>query len=113
MDKPVVKRYFHTQEQTFTLPNDFVYSTNKKWIVVQYCGVVVENAVVGDIMIHSDIVELDPYCDHFIMLANRRQTKYRKYQFNNYKREYKLWFTDMMGNEIKPQAFVFSCLLIY
>ena len=54
MDKPIVKRYFHTQEQTFTLPLDFVYSTNKKWIVVQYCGVVVENAVVGDIMIHSE-----------------------------------------------------------
>ena len=92
--------FTHTQEQTFTLPNDFVYSTNKKWIVVQYCGVVVENAVVGDIMIHSDIVELDPYCDHFIMLANRRQTKYRKYQFNNYKREYKLWFTINYGLQI-------------
>lgn len=108
------KRYYHTQSKDFILPDDFVYSRNKKYIVVQYCGAVVNQHIVGDLMVHSDIVEFMPFCDHFIMLANRRQTKYRKYEcLNNTKKEYRLWFTDMKGNVIEPESFIFSCLLIY
>ena len=108
------KRYFHTQTTEFTLPEDFIYSRNKKYIAVQYVGAILNKTIIGDLMVHSDIVEFDPYCDHFIMLANRRQTKYRKYEMlNRTKRDFKIWFTDLYGNEIKPDAFVLSCLLIY
>lgn len=110
----VTKRYYHTQTKDFILPDDFVYSRNKKYIVVQYVGAVVNKSIVGDLMVHSDIVEFDPYCDHFIMLANRRQTKYRKYEcLNNTKKNYRVWFTDMYGKEIEPTTFIMSLLLIY
>ena len=108
------KRYFHTQNIEFTLPEDFVFSRNKKYIVVQYVGAIVNKVIVGDLMVHSDIIERDADCDSFIMLANRRQTKYRKYEIlNRTKRNFKIWFTDLFGNVIVPEAFILSCLLIY
>ena len=111
--QPVTKRYFHTQDKEFTLPIEFVSSKNKKYIVVQYVGAIVKDTLVGDLMVHSDIVQQDGYCDCFIMLANRRQTKYRKYEFLGHNRNHKIWFTDLYGNSIEPSAFVMSCLLIY
>ena len=114
MKQPITKRYFHTQSKEFTLPLEFVSSRNKKYIVVQYVGATFKDTIVGDLMVHSDIVQLDAYCDSFIMLANRRQTKYRKYEFfSSNKRDFKIWFTDLYGNLIEPDAFVLSCLLIY
>ena len=110
----ITKRYFHTQDKNFKLPSEFVGSRNKKYIVVQYVAAVVKDTIVGDLMVHSDIVQQDGYCDCFIMLANRRQTKYRKYEFlGTAQRDYRIWFTDLYGNSIEPEAFVMSCLLIY
>ena len=112
--QPITKRYFHTQSTEFTLPLEFVSSRNKKYIVIQYVGAIVKDFLVGDLMVHSDMVQLDAYCDSFIMLANKRQTKYRKYEFfSSNKRDYKIWFTDLYGNSIIPSAFIMSCLLIY
>ncbi|KAK8864096.1 hypothetical protein M9Y10_004705 [Tritrichomonas musculus] len=112
--QPITKRYFHTQNTEFRLPLEFVSSKNKKYIVVQYVGAIVKDFIVGDLMVHSDLVQIDNYCDSFIMLANKRQTKYRKYEFfSTSKRDYKIWFTDLYGNKIEPSAFVLSCLLIY
>lgn len=112
--QPITKTYFHTQSKEFTLPFEFVSSRNKKYIVVQYVGAIVKQFLVGDLMVHSDIVQRDGYCDDFIMLANKRQTKYRKYEYlGNSKRDFKIWFTDLYGNSIEPEAFVMSCLLIY
>lgn len=107
------KRYFHTQDTNFTLPLEFVSSRNKRYIVIQYVAAVVKDFIVGDLMVHSDIVQQDGYCDQFIMLANRRQTKYRKYEFLGHNRNYRIWFTDLYGKEVIPEAFVMSCLLIY
>ena len=110
----ITKRYFHTQDKEFVLPLEFVSSKNKKYIVVQYVGAIVKQYLVGDLMVHSDIVQQDGYCDCFIMLANKRQTKYRKYEFlGTSKRDYKIWFTDLYGNTIEPEAFIMSCLLIF
>ena len=110
----VTKTYFHTQTKVFELPYDFMASKNKKYIVVQYVAATYKDFIVGDIMFHCDIVQRDGYCDNFIMLANKRQTKYRKYCFmNTSKRLYRCWFTDLHGNVVEPDAFVMSCLLIY
>lgn len=109
----VTKRYFHTQDKEFKLPLEFVSSKNKKFIVVQYIAAVVKDFIVGDLMVHSSIVQQDCYCDSFIMMANKRQTKYRKYQYLGQERNHKIWFTDLYGNVIEPEAFILSCLLIY
>ena len=111
--QPITKRYYHTQDKEFILPLEFVSSKNKKYIVVQYVGAIVKDTLIGDLMVHSDIVQQDGYCDCFIMLANRRQTKYRKYEFLGHNRNHKIWFTDMYGNNIEPSTFIMSCLLIY
>ena len=73
-----MKRYYHTQLKDFILPDDFVFSRNKKFIVVQYFGAVVNKSIVCDLMVHWDIVEFNLY-----------------------------------NNEIEPEAFVMSLLLIY
>lgn len=109
----VTKTYFHTQNKVFDLPFDFMASKNDRFIVVQYVAATYKGFVVGDVMFHSDIVQRDPYCDHFIMLANRRQTRYRKYRFTGNQRTFRCWFTDLKGNEVEPDAFVMSCLLVY
>lgn len=96
------KRYYHTQDTNFTLPLEFVSSRNKKYIVVQYVAVVVRDFLVGDLMVHSDIVQQDGYCNCFIMLANKRQTKYRKYEFLGQNRNHKIWLTDLYGKEVIP-----------
>ena len=110
----VTKTYFHFNTKEFDLPYDFMASKNERYIVVQYVAATYKNYLTGDIMFHSDIVQRDGYLDDFIMLANKRQTKYRKFSFmNTSKRTYRCWFTDIAGNEIEPEAFVVSCLLIY
>ena len=107
------KTYFHINTKQFDLPFDFIASKNEKYIVVQYVACVYKDYVVGDVMFHSDIVQRDGYLDDFIMLANRRQTKFRKYKFTGNQRRFRLWFTDLSGNEVEPDAFILSCLLIY
>ena len=109
----VTKTYFHFNTKEFDLPYDFMASKNERYIVVQYVAATYKNYLTGDIMFHSDIVQRDGYLDDFIMLANKRQTKYRKYRFTGNQRHFKVWFTSLNGNEIEPEAFVVSCLLIY
>ena len=109
----ITKTYFHVNQKVFDLPFDFMASKNEKFIVVQYVAVTYKNFVVGDVCLHSDIVQRDNYCDGFIMLANKRQTKFRKYKFTGNQRRFRLWFTDLSGNEVEPDAFILSMLLIY
>ena len=111
-NKPT-KTYFHFNTKDFDLPFDFMASKNERFIVVQYVACTYKDYVVGDIMFHSDIVQRDGYLDQFIMLANRRQTKYRKFAFTGNQRHFKVWFTSLKGEPIEPEAFVVSCLLIY
>ena len=110
----ITKTYFHFNTTEFELPYEFIASKNKKYIVVQYVACTYKEYVVGDVMFHSDIVQRDEYLNGFIMMANKRQTRYRKYEFpTTTKRNYKVWFTDLKGNVIEPDAFVVSCLLIF
>lgn len=111
--QPQTKRYFHTQSKEFELPLEFVMSKNPKYIVVQYISAVYKDFLVGDLCFHSDIVQQDGWCDCFIMMANKIQTKYRKYKFLGNQRRYKCWFKDLKGNAIEPEAFMLSMLLIY
>ena len=111
--KHITKTYFHVNQKVFDLPFDFMASKNEKYIVIQYVACTYKNFVVGDVCLHSDIVQRDDYLDHFIMLANKRQTKFRKYKFTGNQRRFRLWFTSLGGEEIEPDAFILSCLLIY
>lgn len=71
-----------------------MFSQNKKYI-----GVIVNKSIVGNMMVHSDIVEFGSDYDHFIMHANRRQTKDHKYEYlNNTKKNYGVYFTDLYNN---------------
>ena len=108
-----IKTYFHTQDKEFELPLEFITSKNDKYIVVQYVSAVYKDFLVGDLCFHSDIVQRNAYCDSFVMMANKQQTKYRKYKFIGNQRKHRAWFTDLLGNSIEPEAFMISFLLIY
>lgn len=111
---PITKRYFHTQDTEFTLPPEFISSRNKRYFIFRYCAAEVYGVLIGNYRLHCDIVEKDPYCDHFVMLTNHTQTDYAKYEFTNpYKKTFKIWFTDLHNNVVKPDIFQLSCLLIY
>ena len=109
----VTKTYFHVNQNEFDLPLDFVSSKNDKYIVVQYCACTYKQYLIGDVCLHSNLVQRDDYLDSFIMLANKRQTRYRKYKYIGSQRKLRVWFSDIAGNEIVPDAFILSMLLIY
>ena len=103
----------HVNTSEFELPIDFISSKNDKYIVVQYCAATYKDYLTGDLCLHSNLVQRDDYLNGFIMLCNKRQTKYRKYKYLGTQRRLRIWFTDISGNEIEPDAFILSMLLIY
>ena len=113
MNRSTTKTYFHVNTKEFDLPYDFISSKNDKYIVVQYVSATYKDYLCGDVCLHSNLVQRDDYLNGFIMLANKRQTKYRKYKYIGTNRKIRVWFTDLSGNEIEPEAFILSMLLIY
>ena len=51
-------------------------------------------------------IQRDKYCDSLVWYANVvPPDDNRKYEFIGTKRDFKIWFTDVEGNEIKPDNF--------
>lgn len=88
----------------FRFPEQFIQSTNRKWIVVQH---VLEShpdrddggneldarVMTDDIILHSSFVKRDPYEDHAVMLCNQVRTKYKKYEYTSHDPNFEIWFT--------------------
>ena len=84
------KRYFVTSETANKFPPEFINSRNRKFIIVRNCKVLFEKAVVDDVELHA--------C---------------KYEYFGDYPYFNIWFTDMHGNMIKPDAFTVRFLLVY
>ena len=99
---------------TQTLPPEFTSSRGPRWIQVRQCKAIKNNALIGDIELHSDIVKRDYFADHFIMYGNE-QVPYKpmKYAYNSTDRNVNVWFTLMDGTEVKPDHFTIVMLLCY
>ena len=112
------KRYFVTSETANKFPPEFINSRNRKFIIVRNCKVLFEKAlfekaVVDDVELHADFVKVDHYKNYFVNFVNDLKYDPCKYEYFGDYPYFNIWFTDMHGNMIKPDAFTVRILLVY
>ena len=102
---------------TFRFPEAFINSKNKRWVEIHHCKVLYNDNEVTDLVLHSDIVQRDPYLDHTIMNVNETRTKYKKYEYTQQKQYFTIWFTSFAHPEKKIEndkiTFLCEMMLIY
>ena len=99
-----------------SLPPEFVNARNAKFIEIRYCFATFDKYLVADAVLHSDLIKRDAYLDSTISVINvlNNGAKPDKYLIpEGSSRKFKIWFTDLNGNLIKPDAFQMKMLLIY
>ena len=100
---------------TFEFPPELIASRNPKWIVIEECKATMKDALVGDVLLHADFIHRDHYLDYACCFVNEEANKdTAKYELDSQIRQsFKLWFTDLHGEIVDMDAFVFRALLIY
>ena len=78
---------------TFRFPEAFVNSKNPRWVEIHHCKCAFNGIAAADIILHSDIIQRDPYLDCAVMNVNETRTKYKKYQYTQQKQYFTIWFT--------------------
>ena len=112
----LVKTYFATDQFETELPPEFVNAIGRKFIEVRLCWGTVDNYLVGDLMLHADWIKRDYYLDHFVNIVNviNGGGHPDKYEVSDFPiKKIKIWFTDLKGNVVVPDAFVLKLLLMY
>lgn len=112
----LIKTYFCSDKFENDFPSDFINARGEKYIEVRLCYATVNNYLVGDLMLHSDFIIRDTYLDHFVNMVNVINNSGRpdKYAYPEIgKKTFKIWFTDLKGNVVVPDAFVLKLLLVY
>jgi hypothetical protein len=118
------KRYFPVSSTEFgtaplgkklniPLPIFFKNSNNEKHIIVRNCKIVINNVIVNDIKLYSDIVSNDAYDDHFICFTNELMVKPKKYRWLSNSVSLNIWFSDMKNNPIEVEDYLIDILLFY
>lgn len=109
-------------EWYFRFPEQFINSTNPRFIEVQMvssCNPVVNggNNMTGDIVFHTSFIKRDWYLDHACMIANQVRTKYKKYAYTSSEDTFRVWFTAFTNkawvSSFKDTKFVIEMMLIY
>ena len=109
-----IKTYYITSTYENQFPIDFVYSKNPKYIVFQYVRGTCNGYLDGESELHVSFIQRDKYEDSLVWYANVMLSEdNRKYLYIGNKRDFKLWWTDHNGNEIKPDTFKVFLKLIY
>ena len=102
------------QRFTFTFPPEFVASRNPKWIIIEECKAIFKNQLVGDVVLHADFIHRDHYLDYACCFVSEEANKdTAKYEYNTNVATFTLWFTDLHGEMVDMDGFVFRSLLIY
>ena len=109
----VTKTYLITNTLETSFPPDFLNSKNKKYIQFRWCRGLWKGKLVGDISLHADFICRDRYMDSMVCYINDDQGKYEKYEYNSTSRKFKVWFKDIKGNPVEPEAFTLKLMLIY
>jgi len=111
----MVKRYFTTNTLKTALPLSFVTSKDKKHISFIHCRLVVNNALIGDVSLHSDFITDMPYLNYFVNFVNVDIAKRKKWEILNSPREINVWFQDLQGNiiNVTDGQFILELLLEY
>ena len=99
---------------TYTFPPEFIASRNPKWIVIEECKATFKSQLVGNVVLHASFIHRDHYLDHACCFVNEEANKdTAKYEYNSTVGRFELWFTDLHGELVDMDAFVFRSLLIY
>ncbi len=99
---------------TFNLPPEFIASRNPKYIVIEEVKATFKNQLVGDVLCHASFIHRDYYLDHACCFVNEQANKdTAKYEYNSNRADFQLWYTDLHGNLVDMDGFVFRALLIY
>ena len=102
---------------TYKFPDEFINSKNKRWVEIHHCKVVANGFASDDIILHSDIIQRDPYLDCSVMNVNETRTKYKKYEYTQQKKYFTIWFTTFAHPDtpIKDEnvTFMVEMMLIY
>ena len=102
------------QRFTFTFPPEFTASRNPKLIIIEECKAIFKNQLVGDVVLHADFIHRDHYLDYACCFVNEEANKdTAKYEYNTNVATFTLWFTDLHGEMVDMDGFVFRSLLIY
>ena len=109
----MTKTYFYTSTRETKLPDEFLTSPNRKFIHVMHCRCVYNEHLVGDSELHASFIQRHDYRDSFVCYTNTILTKYKKYEVNRPRPTFRVWFTDMNGNEVDIQTFNLELMLEY
>ena len=110
----VTKTYYWTDKIDNEFPPDFITSKNKRYIIVEQVKALYNNKLIGDVLLHADFIERDHYLDYACCFVNEQPNKdTAKYEYKGYKKNFRLWFSDMKGNKVDVDAFILRLLLIY
>ena len=99
-----------------TLPPEFADARGEKFIEVRYCYATFDNYLVADAVLHTDLIKRDAYLDSSVSVINvlNNGAKPDKYLYpEGASRKFKVWFTNLNGEKIVPDAFQMKMLLIY
>ena len=110
------KTYFWVNQFNNKFPPEFIASKNKKYIVIEQCKAKYKDVLVGDVIMHADFIIRDHYLDYACCFVNEEANKdAAKYEYNSFKSDFKIWFSDMKGNNVDADidAFIVRMLLIY
>ena len=114
IEQPTTKTYYWTNQLDNEFPPDFMASKNKRFIVVEQCKALYSGKLIGDIVLHADFIERDHYLDYACCFVNEQPNRdTAKYEYKGYRKNFKLWFTDMKMNTINVDCFMLRLLLIY
>ena len=104
-----------TKTFTFHFPPEFIASRNQKWIIIEECKATFKEQLVGDVLMHADFIHRDHFLDYACCFINEQANKdTAKYECDSLTtKQFKLWFTDLYGELVDLDAFVFRALLIY
>ena len=102
------KTYLWTNTIQTDFPPEFVGSRNQRYIVIEQC-----KAIYNDTLI-ADFIERDHYFDYAACFVNEQPNRdTAKYEYNGYRKQFNVWFTDMDLNEVSVDKFMLRLLLIY
>ena len=110
----VTKTYMWVNQLDNVFPPEFMSSTNKRYIVVEQCKALFKDTLIGDVLMHASFIERDAYLDHACCFVNEQPNKdTAKYEYIGYRKDFKVWFTDMKMNAVDVDCFCLRLLLIY
>ena len=99
-----------------SLPSEFADARGEKFIEVRYCYATFDNYLVADAVLHTDLIKRDAYLDSSVSVINvlNNGAKPDKYLYpEGSSRKFKVWFTNLNGDQIIPDAFQMKMLLIF